>query len=335
MFSFADICDSIGTLFLIASFVVLIYAICDSVVSDQTLFDRTLLPSTNPNRIQYFIEPQREETPTLFPTVFDPPEVYTSFVVPAYNEEKRIPSMLNETLAYLESRRDSDPSFSFEIIVVDDGSKDRTVDVVLDYAESHPEIRVLKQPVNMGKGAAVAAGCAHARGEYILMVDADGATKIDEFGELEKKIKQLQQRNREAIVVGSRAHLEGQDKANRTPIRKFLGLAFHMLILLSGVRGINDTQCGFKLFSREASKWLFPNQHIERWCFDPELLVIGRKRKMEIAEVPVEWNEIEGSKMKVSSMVKMAIDLIRIAAFHGMGIWKIKMKHTVYDEEAI
>ena len=335
MFSFADFCDFLGTLFLIACFFVLIYAICGSIVSDQTLYDRTLLSSTNPNRIQYFIEPQRDDSPTLFPTVFDEPEVYTSFVVPAYNEEKRIPSMLNETLAYLESRRDSDPSFSFEIIVVDDGSKDRTVDVVYDYAESHPEIRVLKQPMNMGKGAAVAAGCSHARGQYILMVDADGATKIDEFGELEKKMKQLQQKNKEAIVVGSRAHLEGQDKANRTPIRRFLGLAFHMLILLSGVRGINDTQCGFKLFSREASQWLFPNQHIERWCFDPELLVIGRKRKMEIAEVPVEWNEIEGSKMKVSSMVKMAIDLLRIAAFHGMGIWTIKQKNTSYVDETI
>ena len=335
MFSFADIIDFAGNIFLLLCVLALFYAICSSIVSDQTLFDRTLLPSTDPARIQYFIEPQTTETPMPFPTIFDEPEVYTTFVVPAYNEEKRIPQMLNETLAYLDSRRDSDPSFTYEIIVVDDGSKDRTDEVVLDYASTHPEIRLLKQPVNMGKGAAVAAGCSHARGQYILMVDADGATKIDEFGELEKTIKALQQTNREAIVVGSRAHLEGQDKASRTPIRKFLGLAFHMLILLSGVRGINDTQCGFKLFSREAAKWLFPNQHIERWCFDPELLVIGRKRGMKIAEVPVEWNEIGDSKMKVTAMIKMGIDLLRISAFHGMGIWTIKMKQAVYDEEMI
>ena len=113
MFAFADICDFLGNLFLIAFIFILFYAVCSSIVSDQTLFDRTLLPSTNPNRIQYFIEPQTTEAPQLFPTVFDEPEVYVSFVVPAYNEEKRIPSMLNETLTYLESRRDSDPTFSF------------------------------------------------------------------------------------------------------------------------------------------------------------------------------------------------------------------------------
>ena len=332
MFSFIDFCDFLGTCILILCIFVLIYAICTSIVSDQTLYDRTLLPTTNPERIQYFVEPKISDTPIPFPTVFDSPEVYVTFVVPAYNEEKRIPKMLNETIEYLESRRDSDPSFTYEILVVNDGSKDRTDEVVLDFAASHPEIRLMNQPVNMGKGAAIAAGCSHARGEYILMVDADGATKIDEFGELEKKIKQLQQINREAIVVGRRAHLEEADKANRTPIRKFLGLGFHMLVLLSGVRGINDTQCGFKLFSREAARWLFPNQHIERWCFDPELLVIGRKRKMQIAEIPVEWDEIPGSQMKVTSMIKMAIDLLRIAAFHGMGVWTIKMKQAVYDE---
>ncbi|EAY07004.1 glycosyl transferase, group 2 family protein [Trichomonas vaginalis G3] len=331
----AEIADILGDICLLIFVFALIYAICSSVVSDETLYDRTLLASTDPRKLEYFIEPSHDEQPQLFPTIFDEPEVYATFVVPAYNEERRIPSMLNETLQFLDTRRDENPNFSYEIIVVDDGSKDKTAEVVLDFANSHPEIRLLKQPVNMGKGAAVAAGCSHARGQYILMVDADGATKIDEFNELEKKMLQLQQVNREAIVVGSRAHLEGQDKANRTPIRKFLGLSFHLLILLSGVRGINDTQCGFKLFSREASRYLFPNQHIERWCFDPELLVIGRKRKMQIAEVPVEWNEIEGSKMKVTSMIKMAIDLLRIALFHGMGIWTVKLKQAVYDQELI
>lgn len=331
----AEIADLLGNVCLVLFLAALFYAICSSIVSDETLYDRTLLQSSDPKRLSYFIEPSPDDEQIPFPTIFDDPQVYTTFVVPAYNEEKRIPSMLRETLAFLDAKRDENPSFSYEIIVVDDGSKDRTAEVVLDFAHSHPEIRLLRQPVNMGKGAAVAAGCSHARGQYILMVDADGATKVDEYNELERKMLQLQQVNREAIVVGSRAHLEGQDKANRTSIRKFLGLSFHLLILMSGVRGINDTQCGFKLFSREAAKWLFPNQHIERWCFDPELLVIGRKRKMQIAEVPVEWNEIEGSKMKVTSMIKMAIDLLRIAAFHGMGIWTVKLKQTVYDGEMI
>jgi dolichyl-phosphate beta-glucosyltransferase len=237
--------------------------------------------------------------------------------------------MLDDTLHYLNSRASTDASFTYEIIIVDDGSKDKTAETALSYAARNPAIRHLRQPVNMGKGAAIQAGCLHARGRLILMVDADGATKIDEFAALETKLLELQTHNEEVIVVGSRAHLEGADaKAQRTAIRKLLGLGFHCLIIATGVHGIRDTQCGFKLFSREAAKWLFPNQHIHRWCFDVEMLVIGAKRRMEVAEIPVEWNEIEGSKMKLLSMVKMAIDLVRIAVYHRIGIWKVRNRRV-------
>jgi dolichyl-phosphate beta-glucosyltransferase len=112
------------------------------------------------------------------------------------------------------------------------------------------------------------------------MVDADGATKIEEFAALENTLFERQTKSEEVIVVGSRAVLEGsQSKAQRTIVRKLLGLGFHFLTVLSGVRGIRDTQCGFKLFSREAAKWLFQNQHIQRWCFDAELLVIGARMR--------------------------------------------------------
>ena len=333
MLSLLVFTDFLGTLILIICFFALIYAISASLVTDETLFDRTLLPSSNLRKLTYFIEPSQTEEKQSFPTIYDDPEVEVTFVIPAYNEEKRLPNMLNDTLKYLKLRKENDKDFTYEIIVVDDGSKDKTTDVVLEYAIENPEIRLLRQPYNMGKGAAISTGCSHSRGKLILMVDADGATKIEEFGELERKIKQLYEINQEAIVVGSRAHLEGQDKAARTPIRKFLGLSFHLLILLAGVRGINDTQCGFKLFTREAARWLFPNQHIERWCFDPELLVIGRKKGMQIAELPVEWYEIEGSKMKVSAMIKMAIDLLRIAYFHFFGLWTIKSRLVTTEEE--
>lgn len=321
----APMADWLGTLLLAISVFVLIHAILSSVVSDETLFDRTQLPDGNPRKLSYFVEPSTNP-PQPFPTVFADPEVYVSFIVPAYNEEARMPAMLDDTLRYLRARESQDPNFTWEIIVVDDGSSDDTANLVLRYASQEPNIRLLRQPVNMGKGAAIQAGCLHARGQMMLMVDADGATKIDEFGELERRLLELQERNKEVIVVGSRAHLEGASKAQRTAIRNFLGLGFHVLIVLSGVRGIKDTQCGFKLFSREAARWVFPNQHIQRWCFDPELIVIGQKRRMEIAEIPVEWNEIPGSKIRISSMIKMAIDLVQIAVFHRTNVWTIRMK---------
>lgn len=324
MFELSSLLDFIGTLFLVAAFFTLLYAILTSVVSDETLYDRTLLPSSDERKLTYYVEPAVQDSPQLFPTVFEEEEVYASFVVPAYNEEERLPIMLNDTLRYLESRQVQSPSFTWEIIVVDDGSRDHTADVVLRYASEHPEIRLLRQPVNMGKGAAIQAGCLHSRGQLILMVDADGATDIDEFTNLEQILLDKQKLNRKVIVVGSRSHLDGQSKAQRTPIRKFLGLAFHTLIIMSGVKGINDTQCGFKLFSREAARVLFPNQHIQRWCFDPELLVIGQKDGMEISEVPVTWNEIEGSKMKLIGMVRMATDLLQIALYHRVGLWTVK-----------
>ncbi|OHS94551.1 glycosyl transferase [Tritrichomonas foetus] len=331
--------DQISNLINIALIVLLVvsffYVLIDRFISDQTLYDFTILPTGDPRKLSYYVEPMKDPSdPVPYPTVFNQPELYMSLVVPAYNEEKRIPSMLEETVDYLNTRQINDPNFTWEIVVVDDGSKDRTAEVVLAYARQHPEVRLLRQPFNMGKGAAVQAGSLHSRGQLILMVDADGATTITEIGPLENKINELRKTNKEAVVVGSRAHLDdGSEKANRTPLRKFLGLAFHMLVIVSGVQGIHDTQCGFKMFTREAARWLFPNQHIQRWCFDPELLVIAARRDMEIDEIPVEWNEVGDSKMKVSAMIKMAIDLVQIAIYYRLGLWTIKMKADIKESK--
>lgn len=300
----------------------LVVAVMIANADDTTLFDRMQLPDGDPNKLNYYIQPApngNEKVP--FTTIFDPASVYLSLVVPAYNEEKRLPKMLDETLNYLKSREEKDKSFTWEIVIVNDGSKDKTKEVVLNYAKEYPNIFLLNQPVNMGKGAAIQAGCLHVRGELVLMLDADGATKIDDFEVLEKEIKSLMKTTNQAIVIGSRAQNE---KAKRTPLRKFLSIGMHTLIVLSGVHGIRDTQCGFKLFTRESCKMIFMNQHVQRWCCDPEILVIARRLGMKISELPVEWNEIDGSKMKISGMIKMATDLIKIAIFHRVGAWKIR-----------
>ena len=186
------IANFISNCLLVMLLITFIYALCARFVNDETLYDLTILPVGDSRKISYYIEPSPVSGEGIpFPSVFDIPEVYTTFVVPAYNEEKRIIPMLQETIEYLRRRQQENQSFTWEIIVVDDGSKDRTAEIVLGFALQHPQIRLLKQPVNMGKGAAVQAGALHSRGRYILMVDADGATKIDEFGELEKKMLEV------------------------------------------------------------------------------------------------------------------------------------------------
>lgn len=286
-------------------------------VSDKTLFDSIILPEQSENKATYKIFPSNNNASEF--NIFNSSSVYLSLVVPAYNESERIPKMLEDTVSFLNQKKQKNNKFTWEIIVVNDGSTDTTTDIVCDICKKNSNIFLINQIRNMGKGAAIQVGCLHARGELILMVDADGATDITELNKLENEIKKYI--DKEAIVVGSRAQ---NKNAKRTLIRKFLGLGMHFLIFLSGVRGVKDTQCGFKMFTRKACRWLFMNQHIQRWCFDPELLVIARSRKMVVVEVSVTWNEIEGSKMTLKGMIRMFIDICKIGFFHKLGVWKIK-----------
>jgi len=261
-----------------------------------------------------------------FPPPSAEPAVYLSLVVPAYNEEKRMPTMLDETLAYLQQRSAEDPQFTYEIIVVDDGSRDKTTDVALNYAKQHKldTVRVLKLAKNRGKGGAVRRGMLVARGRYALMVDADGATKFSDLERLEKRLLQAE-KNGLGVAVGSRHHLQEKSEAvaQRTFLRKTLGATFHMLVTFC-VANVHDTQCGFKLFTRRSAQLLFSNLHIERWAFDVELLYLAQQLSMPIEEVPVNWQEIAGSTLNpVTASIQMAKDIFYIRTLYILGYWKI------------
>eukprot|EP00118_Oscarella_pearsei_P017423 m.172681 g.172681 ORF g.172681 m.172681 type:complete len:259 (+) comp39084_c1_seq2:80-856(+) len=157
-----------------------------------------------------------------FPSLDDPSSVSLSLIVPSYNEEKRLPTMLEEALEYLEERKKEDSQFSYEIIVVDDGSKDGTSRVALEYTKKygHDKVRVLTFEKNRGKGGAVRMGMLSARGQHLLFADADGATKFSDFSNVEAGLKKvLTDENSPAIAVGSRAHL--QDDAVAEPSSEF------------------------------------------------------------------------------------------------------------------
>ncbi|CAO3640764.1 unnamed protein product [Mucor fragilis] len=238
--------------------------------------------------------------------------------------------MLKETVEYLEDQKNKDATYTYEIIIVDDGSRDNTVQVAMDFAEKQPnaDIRILALDKNRGKGGAVTQGMLAARGELCLMVDADGATQFSDLGKLVEDIKRIE-KNGQGVVVGSRSHLVTTEAVvKRSFIRNFLMRGFHTLVYVLGIRGIEDTQCGFKLFTRKSAQIIFPSMHVERWIFDIECLMIAQLEKMPIAEVQVTWHEIDGSKVNLMmDSMKMAVDLLLIRLNYILGFWSVKKSH--------
>jgi len=230
--------------------------------------------------------------------------------------------MLDEAITFLDKR-----NCTYEIIVVSDGSRDATVAVAQKYAEVHGsnKIRVLELIENRGKGGAVRLGMQSSRGKYLLFADADGATKFGDFIKLEAEMKE--QWKDDGIVIGSRAHLEDDAIATRSFFRTILMHGFHLLVWLFAVRGVRDTQCGFKLFTRHAARILFLTMHVERWAFDVEVLFIAQALRMPIREVAVNWTEIDGSKVTPFwSWLQMGRDLFLIWFRYTIGAWSLQRK---------
>ena len=227
-----------------------------------------------------------------------------SVVIPAYNEEERLPMTLKRIYDYLSKR-----SFSFEIIVVDDGSTDRTAAIAERFLQSRRGGAVLKNDANHGKGFSVKRGVLHARGKYILFSDADLSTPIDEL----EKLLQLISDGSCDIAIASRAHGESDIRVPQPWYRKTMGQIFNIFVQLLAVRGIKDTQCGFKCFKRDAAMRIFPQQQLTRFGFDVEILYIARKAGYVIQEVPVAWiNSPQSRVHAVTDSGRMFLDLWRI-----------------------
>jgi glycosyltransferase involved in cell wall biosynthesis len=210
-----------------------------------------------------------------------------SFILPAYNESERLASSLPKVQEYVRQRR-----LDAEIIVVNDGSKDDTADIVRKFAALDDCVRLLENPGNRGKGYSVRNGMLHARGDVILFSDTDLSSPIYEADKLFAAI-----RNGADVAIGSR-WLQRELQTERQPLmRQLYGRLFNLGLRIVLGLDFKDTQCGFKAFSREAAHVIFPRQHIERWGFDPEILFLAKKFKLKTAEVPVEWAHDHRSKI--------------------------------------
>lgn len=231
-------------------------------------------------------------------------EVAISVVIPAYNEEERLPVTLRRVYDYL-SRRPA----SFEVIVVDDGSTDRTVVIAERFFRSRKAGTVLKNSRNLGKGFSVKLGVLHAKGKYILFSDADLSTPIDE---LDKLVQPLRDGYCD-VAIASRARKESDIRVRQRWYRTIMGKIFNVFVQLLAVRGINDTQCGFKCFTRAAAMSIFPQQQLTRFGFDVEILYIARKAEYIILEIPVAWINSPQSRVHViTDSARMFFDLWRI-----------------------
>ena len=231
------------------------------------------------------------------------------------------------------------------MLIVDDGSRDGTGTVAFKYVRQHgfDAVRVLRLPRNKGKGYAVKAGMMCSRGAKVLLMDADGATAVSEVEKLESAMKSICATTSSTptptstplikpqlgFVLGSRAHLQETAMAHRTWLRNILMHGFHALVTLVVGNTIRDTQCGFKLFTRATARLLFPNQRLQRWAFDVELVRLAQVFGVPMAEVQVTWTEIPGSKVRVTSIVHIAFELVLVALGYRSGVWRAEGAYEV------
>ena len=210
-----------------------------------------------------------------------------SIVIPAYNESARIPATLQSVVDCIRQR-----GWSAEVVVVNDGSSDSTAEVVRAFAAANPEVRLLENPGNRGKGYSVRSGMLQAHGEVVLFSDADLSAPIEEADGLFNAIAAGAD-----IAIGSR-WLETKRQTIRQPFyRQFFGRCFNGVTRFVMGLKFADTQCGFKAFTRAAAQTVFQLQTIERWGFDPEILFIALKRGYRIQEVAVSWAHDERTRM--------------------------------------
>ena len=216
------------------------------------------------------------------------PRLKISIVIPAYNEERRLPNTLERIRAYLAAR-----PFDAEVIVVDDGSVDGTARIVEEFRSKMPGIRLLSNGSNRGKGFSVRHGMLEAHGDMALFTDADLSAPIEEADKLIGALQYVD------VTMGSRALDRSLIAVRQSRFREFAGIVFNKLVKLILGLPFVDTQCGFKAFVVARTRIIFDQQRIERFGFDPELLFLARHHGLRALEIPVRWSHNPDTKVRV------------------------------------
>jgi glycosyltransferase involved in cell wall biosynthesis len=226
-----------------------------------------------------------------------------SIIVPAYNEGARVGATLEQILDHLRAQQ-----WNAEVVVVNDGSRDDTLEVLTRFAREHPQVRVLENPGNQGKGYAVRNGMTNARGEVLLFTDADMSSPIAEAGKLFAALEQGAD-----VAIGSRWLDPSLQFQRQSLQRQALSRLYNLFLRIVLLFPYRDTQCGFKAFTRRAAEMIFPRQRVTRWGFDPEILFLAHRMGLKVAEVPVRWGHDAGSKIHpLRDGLRMGLDALKI-----------------------
>lgn len=238
-----------------------------------------------------------------------------SVVIPAFNEQERLPATLDAVLAHLEQGDWS----GFEILVVDDGSTDATRAIAEGFAGRHPQVRVLANPGNRGKGFSVRHGMLRSEGDWVLFTDADLSAPIAELDKLMRAVDE----HRADVAIGSRALDRSLIGVHQSWYREQAGRVFNLMVRLLVGLPFWDTQCGFKLFSARAAREVFRRVRLEGFGFDVEALFIARRLGFRVVEVPVRWNHVEGTKVHLwRDSVRMFLDILRVRLNQLRGLYR-------------
>lgn len=238
-------------------------------------------------------------------------EINLSIIIPAYNEEDRIGPTLEEIFEFFDKQ-----DYSAEVLVVDDGSSDKTIEAAKKAAQGREDFRVLENGSNRGKGYSVRHGMLEGKGDYLLFSDADLSTPIEETTRFLEKMQEGYH-----VVIGSRAMPESNIVTFQPWYRQLMGKTFNKIVRIMAVRGIKDTQCGFKMFTREAGRRIFSLQGVPRFAFDVEALFLARKLGYRICETPVTWKDSPRTRVSTfrdSFSMFWAIFNIRLNSLRGL-----------------
>lgn len=240
-------------------------------------------------------------------------ETFLSIIIPAYNEANRLPGTLEQVIDFTHAQ-----NFVSEVIVVENGSHDRTLEIATEYAGRFPGVRVIHED-ERGKGLAVKTGMLAARGAYRFMCDADLSMPIKEIGRFLPPVNVDFD-----IAIGSR-EAAGAIRYREPAFRHWGGRGINLLIRLFAIPGIRDTQCGFKMFRAAVAEEIFPYLTLMNWSFDIELLYIARLRKYRVVEIPIPWYFNPETKLNpVKDALQMLVDILTIHRNALRGVYALK-----------